>query len=142
MNEVRLIDANVLAERVKRYISVAGKDAIVKFIEDEPTVTGWISVEDKLPELYGIYLGVVNGKWRNITFEDAVEFVEYDPETKEWFLEEYPGAHGVKISYWMDIPPAPPHKETPQQLRDGDNYKAIGPMDPTEKAGDADEVRA
>lgn len=119
MNEVRLIDANALAERVKRCISVAGKDAIVKFIEDEPTVTGWISVADKQPELYGIYLGVVNGKFRNITFQDAVEFVEYDPETKEWFLEEYPAAHGVKVLFWMDIPAAPPHQEPPSIGSDG-----------------------
>ena len=140
MREVRPIDANALIEWVRNYISVAGKDTIVNLLEAAPTVTGWVSVADKQPELYGIYLGVVNGKWRNITFEDAVEFVEYDPETKEWFLEEFPAARGVKISYWMDIPAAPPHKEAPQ-LRDGDNFVVVGPMDPTEKVGDADEVR-
>lgn len=127
MNEVRMIDANALAERVKRYISVAGKDAIVKFIDETPTVESWISVADKLPEFPGLYLGVVNGQWRNITFEDAILFVEYDSDTGEWWIEDHPEACGIRLSYWMEIPPAPVHRVKPT-MRDGDNYKTIGPL--------------
>ena len=40
VKEVRLIDANALAHRVRQHISIAGKDTIVEMIEEEPTASG------------------------------------------------------------------------------------------------------
>ena len=133
MENVRLIDANALAERVKRYISVAGKDAIVKFIEDESTVTGWISVADKLPELIPCNAGTAYSEavivWTDnrkamVAVWDGIDFL---------CAARYWEAEGEKITHWMPMPQPP--------MRDGDNYKVIGPMEPTEGTGDADEVR-
>jgi hypothetical protein len=111
MGDVRLINANSLINRVARHISVAGKEKIMEMIAEEPAVDAvmWISTSERLPDVYGVYLGVVSGTCGNIQLEDAIELVEYDPDKEEWWLQEYPDCHDLNISFWMDIPPAPPH---------------------------------
>lgn len=110
VNEVRLIDANALAERVRRYISVAGKDAIAKFIEDEPTVDPWISVADKLPE---------NDDYVVVAYESGKMGRDFFSNIRNDFVFK----HGGEITHWMPMPSP--------SLRDGDNYKVIGPMGPS-----------
>lgn len=110
MNEVRLIDANALAERVKRYISVAGKDAIVKFIEDEPTVTGWIPVKERIPD---------NEDYVIVAYESGYVCRDFYSKNRNDFVFKHRG----EITHWMPMPQPP--------MRDGDNYKAIGPMRPS-----------
>ena len=109
---VRLINANSLISRVARHISVAGKEKIVEMIVEEPTVDAgmWIATSERLPDVYGVYLGVASGTCGNIQFKDAIMFVEYDPDKEEWWLSsDCPDCHNLNISFWMDIPPAPPH---------------------------------
>lgn len=110
MENVRLIDANALVEWVRKYISVAGKDTVVKIIEAAPTVTDWISVADKLPE---------NEDYVIVAYESGKVGRDFFSNIRNDFAFKHSG----EVTHWMPMP-APP-------MRDGDNYTVIGPMEPS-----------
>lgn len=70
-------------------------------IRQEPTVGGWISVNDRLPEKKGDYLifntdGIVWPYW-------------YDKEYKEWY--DSSGYLTENVTHWMPLP------EPPEEVR-------------------------
>ena len=66
----------------------------------------WISVEDRLPteeENDRGLVGIVNGHNGKIGFHDAIIFVDYDFEVKEWWSKDY-NLIGCTVEFWMPLP--------------------------------------
>ena len=95
----RLIDADAL-----RYMTVAecsghsieyamGWKACVDWIKTLPTVGGWISVKDRLPNVAGWYLVFYNGSKMQVAFFKG----------KKWPFDNY--YH--KVTHWMPLPEPP-----------------------------------
>lgn len=105
----RLIDAEALmAHEFKNDISY---NAFCSLVKRQPTVNQWHRGEDELPSMdgYDWVLGVVTGEAGYHRFHKAIMMVSFDPEYKEWFIDEYPDAK-ITVSHWMELPEAP--KET------------------------------
>ena len=72
----------------------------------------WISVDERLPtveeEERGL-VGIVNGYNGKIRFMDAIIFVNYDFDEKEWWSQDY-DLTDCKVEYWMPLPEAPKMK--------------------------------
>lgn len=64
---------------------------------------GWIPVEERLPEDDTCVLAQVNGKHKNITFENAFEFATY-MKGEGWTLETYPDWYKPDIVAWRELP--------------------------------------
>ena len=106
----RLIDADALmANKFKNDISY---NAFCSLVKRQPTVNQWNRVEDELPSMdgYDWVLGVVTGEAGYHRFHKAIMMVSFDPEYKEWFIDEYPDAK-ITVSHWMLLPEAPKEKE-------------------------------
>lgn len=106
---MRTIDADALYRRVKTECNPYGKPSIgwedgqrvMEWIKHAPTIGGWISVKDSLPENKGDYLiyntdGTVWPYW-------------YDPFTSQWF--DSLGYRTESVTHWMPLP-EPPKEET------------------------------
>lgn len=78
-------------------------------IVDKVPGTGWIRVEDKLPPEGEVVLVIVDGKYGNIEFVDAIEMGSYYPEG--WLLESYHKITDPDVSYWMELPDGPENGE-------------------------------
>ena len=78
-------------------------------IVDKVPGTGWIRVEDKLPEDGGEVLVFLNGKYGNITFVNAIQMGNYYDD--EWFLPEFPHIENPKVSHWMEFQDGPEEVE-------------------------------
>ena len=74
---------------------------------EELSALPWISVKDRLPELEGVFLVIVDGKPKeNIELIGSVELAEYWRD-EGWFIEAYPEWENPNITYWMPIPETP-----------------------------------
>ena len=102
---MRLIDAdalkNIFAGQPPEYYATG---YLIGLIDRLPTVSGWVSVEDRLPGKNGRYLcryeQDVDGKVCRCT-----DFGMFDSNIGEkggWFVE--------KVAYWMPLP-EPPKEE-------------------------------
>lgn len=71
-------------------------------------VSPWHRVEEELPSMdgYDWVLGIVTGEAGYLRFHKAVMMVSFDPEYKEWFIDEYPDAR-ITVSHWMPLPEPP-----------------------------------
>ena len=72
----------------------------------------WISVEERLPtveENENGLVGIVNGYNGKVRFTDAIIFVDYCFEEKEWWSQDY-DLTDCKVEYWMPLPEAPKMK--------------------------------
>lgn len=113
---MRLIDADALKEELLSWARVISDprlmatDDAMCVIDHTPTVAAsqWHRVEDKLPSMdgYDWVLGVVTGEAGYHRFHKAIMTVSFDPEYKEWFIDEYPDAK-ITVSHWMLLPEAP-----------------------------------
>ena len=97
---MRLIDADALFRKVKTECNPYGKPTIgfedgkrvMNWIEQAPTVGGWVSVKDKLPEKKCECLIAINSGWR------ALDFWEGDG----WAVSDE-----NEITHWMLLPEPP-----------------------------------
>lgn len=70
-------------------------------------VSGWISVKDRLPDDSDkIVLVIANGKFGNITLDEAFELACYYKDDG-WVLESYPDMENVRVTHWMPLPEPP-----------------------------------
>ena len=70
-------------------------------------VSGWISVKDRLPDDSDkIVLVIANGKFGNITLDEAFELACYYKDYG-WVLESYPDMENVRVTHWMPLPEPP-----------------------------------
>jgi len=72
----------------------------------------WISVDERLPTVEendrGL-VGIVNGHNGKIGFKDAIVFVDYDFDEKEWWSEDF-DLTNCKVDLWFSIPKPPKMK--------------------------------
>ena len=73
-----------------------------------PTASPWHRVEEELPSMdgYDWVLGIVTGEAGYLLFHKAIMMVSFDPQYKEWFIDEYPDAK-ITVSHWMLLPEPP-----------------------------------
>ena len=73
-----------------------------------PAASPWHRVEEELPSMdgYDWVLGIVTGEAGYLRFHKAVMMVSFDPQYKEWFIDEYPDAR-ITVSHWMLLPEPP-----------------------------------
>lgn len=64
---------------------------------------GWILCKERLPEDDTCVIVQVNGKYKNITFENAFEFGTYI-KGEGWILEVYPDWYKPDIVAWRELP--------------------------------------
>ncbi len=74
-----------------------------------PAAVRWVPVTEALPDTDRFVLGIVDGKYGNITFQNAVQLVEYDGSC--WWLDGYPNLDAVNVTHWMPLPKVPNGKE-------------------------------
>lgn len=101
---MRLIDADALFRKVKTECNPYGKPTIgfedgkkvMNWIEQAPTVSGWVSVKDRLPEEDADVL-----VWNEL----GIEIAAYTTNpVKRWY--SYTGQE-VFVKYWMMLPKPP-----------------------------------
>lgn len=96
---MRPIDADVLKEDLTRFYDneVTARD----LIDDQPTIGGWISVKDRLPEDEGdmIVYGV-SPRGRKKTA--IMNYLAFEADRPRWALD------GIwTVLYWMPLPEPP-----------------------------------
>ena len=67
----------------------------------------WISVKDRLPENDDNVLVIVNGKYNNVTFVNAMMIAAFCDDEHVWFLNEYPDFVHANVTHWMPLPEPP-----------------------------------
>jgi len=70
------------------------------------TSDGWFNAKDVFPEADEAVLVVVDGKYKNITFEDAVMTAEYIDDG-DWWIEAYPRWSNPVVKFWRPLPEPP-----------------------------------
>lgn len=91
----RLIDADALIKDIDGDLldGIAEARAIEK-IENAPTIGGWISVKDRLPEEY----------------ERILTYDKYSDVKENRLLRSYPcvsWSYGFHVTHWMPLPESP-----------------------------------
>ena len=107
---MRLIDADALFRRVKTECNPYGKPTIgfedgkkvMNWIEQAPTVSGWVSVKDRLPEPdENVIIWTKTG---------CMKYAQYheDGSINPWYVyEDNARAWTNVISHWMPLPEPP-----------------------------------
>ena len=111
---MRLIDADWLKSEIqrrrKRYKTLTGVD-MAMLVDDAPTIGGWISVEDRLPEEGVRVLAVKKLKdgRRDLALATCIpEYKHHDYVTGEDIVEPYWVCGGNNnITHWMPLPEMP-----------------------------------
>lgn len=66
----------------------------------------WNEVKEELPAKDRDVLVLVNGKFKNITFENSYQIASYSKEYG-WIVEGFEGWEDPDIKYWMELPKVP-----------------------------------
>lgn len=72
-------------------------------MERQEVCGGWIPCKERMPEDDTCVLVQVNGKYKNIKFENAFEFATYI-KGEGWILEECPGYYNPNVIAWQPLP--------------------------------------
>lgn len=108
---MRLIDADMLFKKVKTECNPYGKPTIgfedgkrmLNWIEQAPTVGGWISVKDRLPKKFGEPCIVYNGC--------SVQYGDYYSDGVWYTPDCYESEEIRDVTHWMPMP-EPPKEES------------------------------
>lgn len=108
MTEKKYIDAEAWLKQCNP--SWMNYNLAQKIIREAPVaeVFGqWIEVADRVPKDGDQFvLGVVNGKYENITFDNAIQIVEY-VAGEGWLMDGYERLGYVNVTHWMPLPAGP-----------------------------------
>ena len=103
---MRLIDAETLKNRILELypIDIGGEavqKAVIRTVDDAPTIGGWISVEDRQPEDEGdVLVYGVSPRGRKKTA--IMNYLAFDADRPRWALD------GIwTVLYWMPLPEPP-----------------------------------
>ena len=99
----RLIDANKLIGDLHNHAFLEGDDREIVYsvIQKQPTIGGWISVKDGLPERY----------------ERILTYDKYSGVKENWLLCSCPcvsWSYGFHVTHWMPMP------EPPKEVKQND----------------------
>lgn len=79
----------------------------VNEVETAPNGQMWINTKRGLPEkASGEVLVIVNGVYKKVRFQNAVQLAEYD-EDEGWIIEGYEEWENPQIDWWMPLPEMP-----------------------------------
>lgn len=102
---MRLIDADALIGALHDHAFLEGDDRSIAYnvIQKQPTVGGWISVKDRLPERpHDVEGPIVRRKWYLVALESgAVLTNAYEFDDDRWL------GIGSPVTHWMPLPKAP-----------------------------------
>lgn len=114
---MKLICAEKISSKVKAFLC----DLIEKGVENVeitefnilfqrvlascPPVPTWHKFPEEYPEEEVPVLAIVNGRYKNLRFENAIEIAIYE-EREGWYLDAYIDAD-VTVSHWMSLPEHP-----------------------------------
>lgn len=90
-----------IADGLKRALRLLGKQPEI----DAVGKMNWISTDHKIPETDGLVLAIVSGKFKNITFVNAIKLAEYTDSG--WIIDSTPEWDNANVSYWMPLPELP-----------------------------------
>ena len=98
---MRLIDADVLLEQMKHRRDYVGRPSDpVCLVEDAPTVGGWVSVEDRLPD---------DTKQKIVFHKRGVSFAYF---SGNYWWSSIGGRHSLDtVTHWMPLPKPPKEDE-------------------------------
>lgn len=107
-SDSKWVDAGAWLKRVNdswMYANLAKK-----IIAEAPRVEAfghWIPVSERFPENSDRYvLAIVNGKYGNITFHNAIQIADYN-KREGWFVDGYEHLGAVNVTHWMPLPDVP-----------------------------------
>lgn len=103
----RLIDADALLEKMKHRRDYVGRSSDpICLIEDAPTVTGWISVNDKLPESAGEYIVAYHPcYWDYVEWDTVLVGMDNFRGKTTWAKRKF-----QRVTHWM-MKPEPPKED-------------------------------
>ena len=108
---MRLIDANELIERTRAHgQTIAYVESFIQDIKEAPTVGGWISVKDRLPENRSMCL-TYSPKGKMRVAEAFLPNPDDHPNECWWSVHGQGGVHYVAVTHWMPLP------EPPEEVR-------------------------
>ena len=81
--------------------SQSGK--MLKKLNEEQRKHRWIPVSERLPEEDQCILVTVNGRYKNVTFDNAIQIACYCEE-EGWVIEEWPEWENPNVIAWMELP--------------------------------------
>lgn len=111
------IERETVLAALKEGASFETVDALVEFsliVKDIPAADveprkHWVSVTDRLPDgndCDGV-LVVVNGRYKNVHFDRALQLAGYDAYERAWILDAYPEWDAPEVTHWMPLPEVP-----------------------------------
>ncbi len=86
-------------------ICICTEEQIDCLLANGVMVSPWVSTAEYTPELYEIVIAIVNGKYKNLEFIDAIQLCEYTGEG--WIVTEFPEFENAEVDYWMHLPSTP-----------------------------------
>ena len=104
---MRIIDADELTREICR--DQCERDGcgshceLINYVENAPTVGGWISVEDEQPQKTGLYL-----TWCRSVYKDGFYRIsEYNAEEHGWYDFIHHDFNETTTRFWMPLPEPP-----------------------------------
>lgn len=104
---MRPIDADALVEKFAHPPELMYTNAVADVIRSAPTVGGWISVEDRLPDKWQNVLScivAVDGSWKHVGTD--IYF-----GGGRWAMITHDECEEMKITHWMPMPEPPKEDE-------------------------------
>ncbi len=97
---------NYIPTREAAQMAIASLRAQQEAEKNEP-LTGWISVNDRMPESEDFVLVIASGNPKsNITLQNAYELAEYSKE-EGWIFEGWLEWEDANVTHWMPLPEPP-----------------------------------
>lgn len=91
---MRPIDADALVEKFAHPPELMYTNAVADVIRSAPTVGGWISVKERLPD----------------TYTAVITYDKYSGVKENWLLKSNPcvsWSQGFHVTHWAPLPEAP-----------------------------------
>jgi hypothetical protein len=96
---MRLIDADAVIEKYGDWYVEEGPEigfigALKSLIDEQQTVSGWISVKDRIPD----------------TYKAVITYDKYSGVKENWLLKSKPcvsWSQGFHVTHWMPLPEPP-----------------------------------
>lgn len=113
---MRLIDADALKKQIEDFhckncdnynfvrCRACHIDDAISYLDEAPTVNGWISVKERLPMVSGVYLTTDGGISLCLHYSAKYKAFNAFDELKD-------NEHVLHVEYWMNIPEPPKEDE-------------------------------